>query len=145
MADNASIGHEAHPAPHRDRARLAELTFATIAPPLAWSLHLIFNYALASHSCFPDGAPLVSYLAGIRPLLVAADVAGLAVSVVATFLGYRIWRATRQEMAEPAPPMIETGEGRTRFLGIWGVLIGLGFVLAIVFDSVALWILPICS
>jgi hypothetical protein len=41
--------------------------------------------------------------------------------------------------------MVETGEGRTRFLAIWGMLIGLTFFVAVIFDFVGLWILPICG
>ena len=146
MADSASVGGGAHPAPHRHWARRAELGFANLAPLLAWSLHLVINYAFASWSCYPDRTPRTSpLLSGLWTLLVAVDAASLVISAVATLVAYRIWQATAEEMQDTRSPLGETGEGRTRFLAIWGVLIGSGFFLAVLFDFVGLWIVPICG
>jgi hypothetical protein len=146
MAHDASIGSAAHPAPYRDRTTLWELTFAVLAPPLAWSIHLVLNYAFASHSCFPDGTPQAApSLRALRVLLLAVDGASLLISAIAVLIAYRAWQVSAQEMADIAPPLVETGEGRTRFLAVWGLLIGIGFFVAVLFDFVGLWILPPCG
>lgn len=146
MARSAAITHDAHPAPYRGRTTLLELIFVTVGPPLGWSLHLVVNYAFASQSCYPDGRPLISPLfRGLWPLLIAVDVASLAISASAVIVGYRLWQATSEEVTQIEPAIMEEGEGRTRFLAIWGMLIGIGFFVAVFFDFVGLWILPICG
>jgi hypothetical protein len=146
MAPSATIDHHAHPAPHRDRVRLAGLIGALFLPPLAWSLHLVANYSVAVRSCYPDGAPQVSpSLDKLWLILIIVDVVSLVISATAAAMAYRNWTASARELAETDSPMVETGEGRTRFLAIWGLLIGIGFFVAVGFDLVGLWILPICS
>ena len=146
MADLTSIDGSAHPAPHRHHVGPAWLLAAIFMPPAAWSVHLIVNYATASHACFPDGAPhSSSSIESLRVLLILIDIASLVISAVAAAIAYRSWQTTADEMAEHPSPMVESGEGRTRFLAIWGLLIGMGFFIAVIFDFVGLWILPICG
>lgn len=146
MARSATLDHHAHPAPHRDRVQLIGLLGALIIPPLVWSLHLVANYSFAVRSCYPDGAPQASpSLDKLRLVLIVIDVASLAVSLAAVAVAYRNWSATAGEVAETDSPIVETGEGRTRFLALWGILAGIGFFIAVAFDFVGLWILPICS
>jgi hypothetical protein len=147
MAPDATITGEAHPAPHRERVGLLALTFPVLAPPLAWSAHLIVNFAFSSHACYPDGAPLQSPAPGfgwLWSLLLLIDLAGIIVGLAGALIAWRNWRLTAEELAETGPPLAEIGEGRTRFLAIWGLLIGIGFSVATVFDFVGVWVLPIC-
>jgi hypothetical protein len=146
MAHNATIDQTAHPAPHRERVRLLELILVTFAPPLAWSAHLVVNYAFSSRACYPDRTPQNSpSFDELWLLLIVVDVAALAISAAAAALAYRNWQASAQEAAEHGSPMVETGEGRTRFLASWGLMIGAGFFVAVAFDFVGLWIIPICG
>lgn len=148
MPSSASTTVEAHPAPHRERVGLGTITLVTLAPPLAWSVHLFTNYAFSSHACYPAGVPLLNPVAGfdwVQWLLIAVDLASIAACIVCALLAYRNWTISARELEETRAPLIEIGEGRTRFLSIWGVIIGLGFTLAIIFDFVGLWIVPICG
>lgn len=136
-----------HPAPHRDRVALGMLAFITVGPPLAWGSRLVVNYGFSSYACYPDGEPLNAPLAGLHwiwALLIALDLLGMAVCLAALGMAYRTWRVTARELQETGPPLIEIGEGRTRFFAIWGILIGLGFFIAILFDFVGLWVIPLC-
>jgi hypothetical protein len=146
MGPSSTIDDQAHPAPHRDRVRLIELVAALVGPPLAWSLHLVANYGFASRACFPDGAPLVVPSFGrLWLVLIAIDVASLIICAAAAAIAYRNWARSAEELAETESAMVETGEGRTRFLAVWGFLVGIGFFVAVVFDFVGLWIVPICG
>jgi hypothetical protein len=146
MADAATIDERAHPAPHRHRISLIWLLLAIFAPPAAWSVHLILNYVSASRACYPDGAPQsVPSIDWLWVLLILVDIVSLVVSAGAALLAYRSWQISAEEMAEHRSAMVETGEGRTRFLAIWGLLIGVGFFVAVIFDFVGLWILPTCG
>jgi len=145
MPDSATIDELAHPAPHRDQVGLTWLLIAMFAPPAAWSAHLIVNYATASRVCFPDRVPhFTPSVHWLWLLLIIIDIISLAISAFAALLAHRSWRATSEEMADHPSPIVETGEGRTRFLAIWGFFIGTGFFVAVIFDFVGLWILSVC-
>jgi hypothetical protein len=124
------------------------LLFPLLAPPLAWTIHLALNFGLASHACFPDGEPLAVPPAGfdwLRLLLLVVDLGAMAVAVIAVAVAYRSWMVSARELAATEARVMEEGESRTRFLAIWGTLIGAGFLIAILFDFVGLWVLPICG
>ncbi|MBV9115702.1 MAG: hypothetical protein JOY67_23055 [Hyphomicrobiales bacterium] len=147
MAPDAIATADFHPAPHRKRVRLLALIFPILAPSFAWSAHLVVNFALSSHACYPDGVPLRSPASGLGwlwSLLLIIDLAGIIIGLVSALIAWRTYRLTAQEMAETGPPLAEIGEGRTRFLALWGVLIGVGFSAATFFDFVGLWVLPLC-
>jgi hypothetical protein len=146
--DAGAMTADAHPAPHRERVALAALVFPVLAPPLAWSLHLVVNFAFSSHACYPDGEPLSApptRFDWLWSLLIAVDFVSMAVGLVAAIVAYRSWILSALERAETGRPLMEAGEGCTRFLAIWGVLIGAGFPIATAFDFVGLWVLPICG
>ncbi|CCD87268.1 conserved membrane protein of unknown function [Bradyrhizobium sp. ORS 285] len=146
MADVETAVHQGHPAPHRHRFGLGWLLFALFAPPIGWSLHLISNYALASHNCYPIDVPKSPVSPGLLWTgLIAIDVVSLALSAASGLIAYSAWRASREEMAENRSHMIEAGEGRTRFLAVWGLLTSGLFFITVASDSASLWILRSCS
>ena len=147
MAPDALLREEFHPAPHRERVGIIALLFPVFAPPLAWSAHLLVNFAVSSQACYPDGTPLnvpTSGAAWLWSLLLILDLVGIITGIAGALLAWRNYGHTSQELAETGVPLAEIGEGRTRFLAMWGVLIGIGFSAATLFDFVGLWVLPIC-
>jgi hypothetical protein len=137
--DAASIFAPVHPAPRRNRAGPLKLAFGAIGGPLAWGVRLVVNYALASHACFPADVPRDDASSGgLWPLLIAVDAAALLIAATAAIVSYSSWRSTREEFEGSAPEVIDIGEGRTHFLALWGMMTGLGFFLATVFDLVML-------
>jgi hypothetical protein len=59
-------------------------------------------------------------------------------------VAYRSWQATRHENDGHTGHVLETGRGRTRFLGLLGMMTSLGFVAAVLFDTVVLFTVPLC-
>jgi hypothetical protein len=155
MPERPTIKADAHPAPHRERAGLFPLFFGIGAGPILWSLHLVANYALASHVCYPGAMPHTGPPPGagrVWGILVAIDIVAVLVTGTAGLISWRLWRATRHETSEQARPasdqareLVEIGEGRTRFLALWGMLISLAFLVTIVFDLVGLFVVPLCG
>ena len=146
-ASEAELMGAGHPAPHRDRVGIMSIASPLIAAPLFWLARLAANYGFASHACYPAGKPLQIPLhayAGLRTLLIAFDLAGMAVGLVALALAWRSWKISASESAGESA-LIEAGEGRTRFLAFWGMLVAGLFFVAIWFDFVGLSILPICG
>jgi hypothetical protein len=138
-SDVASMTARVHPAPHGERAGPWRLAFGAIGGPLAWGIRLMVNYAFASHACFPGGAPRTYAMVGwLWPMLIAVDAVALLVAALAALVSFSTWRSTREESDGRAPEAIDIGEGRTRFLALWGMMTGTGFFIATVFDLVML-------
>lgn len=142
------MSEQAHPAPRRHDVNLTLLTLALVATPSLWGLRLIVNFALDSHFCYPADArqfSLAGPAAWVWPTLLAVDLLALVFAAAAAAISYLYWRASRDELASGRAPLIEIGEGRTRFLALWGLMVGVGFVVATVFDLFTLWIVPPCA
>jgi hypothetical protein len=137
-----------HPSPQRHRIGLMPLMLGLIAPPAAWVLQLVVNYGLSSHSCFPDGTPRASVLpgwSGVWTGVLVINLIALAIAAATTILSYRNWHTVRDEHPGEADDLVETGEGRTRFIGLAGAISGLGFIMAILLDFVAIIGVPQCG
>jgi hypothetical protein len=133
----------AHPAPERHRVSLGLLATALIAVPSMWALRLVVNYGIDSHFCFPTETRRNVLPGWAWPTLLGIDLATVAVTIIAMLVSYHYWRRTRDEVADA--PLIETGEGRSRFLAVWALIVGVGFLIAVLFDLVGLWIVPVCG
>jgi hypothetical protein len=138
------MSERTHPAPHRHQVPLLVLGAALFAAPTIWGLRLVLNYALASYFCFPGSVRYDAIPGWTWPTLLGVDVLAIAVAVIAAVVSWRNWQRTREEAAAGGP-LIEIGEGRTRFLSLWGLMVGIGFAVAGVFDLLALWIVPVCA
>lgn len=95
--------------------------------PVAWSMLELTAYGLASHACFPGYEPRMT-LSGswLQPLLLGVGVLALVVGLAGLTASWRSLRCTADEHRGATGELLEVGEGRTRFLAIWGVLAGGG-------------------
>ena len=113
------------------------LLSALMAGPAAWAAQLILGYGLASAACFPDNAPQQSAPPPgwtFEPgLLLAINLICLAGAVVGVIAAGATWRGLAGE-----------GEARSRFLAACAVLSGVGFAVAILFDTVPILGVPSC-
>ncbi len=148
MAHSATVTGEAHPAPHRHRVGTTLLVAGLFAVPLVWGIRLAANFAIASHFCFPGDVRLYALppsLGWVWPTMIGINVLSILIAVAVGLVSYRNWRLTADEHAGRRSGLIEIGEGRTRFLSAWGLLIAALFVLVAAFDLVALCIVPVCG
>ena len=140
-AERHGMSH--HPAPHRGRVALWESVLGLAGGPLAWLVQLAAGYALAAKPCFagPDPVPAGESRIWVILLYLACLLAALA----GGFLSLRLWRRTRDEKSGTANELLEVGHGRTRFLALWGVLLGFGFAGVILLNGFALLGVPPCD
>ena len=127
---------------------LGALFFGLSAGPLAWYIQLVINYALASHTCFPDGSPLVRPPAGwlgINITLFAVNIAAIVLALAASLVSLRIWVAVRHNYPAPHSDILALAIGRARFLALTGAMAGLGSMAATVFTLIALALVPPCA
>lgn len=134
-----TLTRPAHPSPHRERAPLWRQLAGLCAAPLAWFVQFTVGYALTSYACFPGDRALGQVLSGwdwTRGAAVGINLLAAAVAVWAGWISLGVWRVSREEKEGRSEHVIEAGEGRTRFFGLWGMMTSAGFLVAIVFDTV---------
>lgn len=135
-----------HPAPHAGKVSTWLVLLALLAAPGAWSLQLLVNYGLASHACFPRSAPKGHpSWDWLWPSVLAINLFALFVAAAATFISLLIWRRIRSETRGGHGQLIHAGEGRSRFLAVWGIWSGLWFVIGIIFNLIAAVGVPACT
>ena len=136
----------AHPAPQRGAVSSGALWFALFGAPAAWSVQLLVSYALSSHSCFPRRVPLTApTLEALPAWELGVAVAALVVALAAGGVAIHAWRATRAEGEGSEHRLLETGEGRTRFMAFAGVLVSGLFALGVVLNLITPILLPACG
>jgi hypothetical protein len=137
-----------HPARLRHRLGGVEQVLMLALPTFAWSAHLLVKQGLASAHCSfarSLAAPSAAHAGTPRPVLFAIDAAALLVAIAGTLLALYGWRRTRREWRGGAVATAEIGEGRTRFLALCAALLGIGAIVAILFDALASWLVPSCA
>jgi hypothetical protein len=134
------------PVPARHTASLAALWFGLFAAPAVWSVQLLVLYPLVAHSCFPREHPLAMPV--IRSLSTATGLVtavALAVALLAGLVALRSWRAAQPERESPELHLLETGEGRSRFMAFGGVVLSGLFLFGILMNAVPLLLLGPCG
>jgi hypothetical protein len=137
-----------HPAPHAGAVGTGVLFAALLASPMAWTLQLLVNYGLASHACFPREAPHPTAIPGwgwTWSASLAINLVALAVACAATVVAFRLWQRTSTEVHGDHDRLLEAGEGRTRFLAVWGIWAGVWFALSIAFNTILVFEVPLCG
>lgn len=131
-------GPASHPAPARGEVGLGALWFGLFGAPGAWSVQLLVDYAVAAHTCFPRLYPLAIPTighGGLRATTVVVSVVFLAIGVLAGLTALRSWRATRHETGGHGHWALDTGEGRTRFMAMSGLITSAIFVIAMLVNT----------
>lgn len=133
---------------------LSGLWFGFLAGPAAWTLQELADTAITSHECFPRLFPLASpSMTGMRGLLFAVSVFAILLCLAGATISWRDWTMTRTENhestgkavqhAHPAA-LLETGEGRTRFMALSGVLTSVTFLIVVIANSVSIFLVTPC-
>ena len=126
------------------------LWYGLLVPPVVWAVQLELNYGLASHACFPAGAPRASFLPGWEHIWVVLLVVNL-VCVVFCAIGLLTSGYSRRRLRDEHSVEGEVGgvaypsHGRLSAFAVSGLLVSGVFTAAIFFDTLYLWALSTCS
>lgn len=137
-----------HPAPHGGMAGGWSLALGLFAAPAAWLVQLLIDYGFTSLACFPREHPLSAPAPGWGWAWTASagvNIAALLVALAGAAACFRIWRRSRAEWPGSHGALLDAGEGRTRFLAVTGFWAGIWFALAILFDTIAVFEIPLCG
>lgn len=141
------IFHIAHPAPASGTVANWRLIVGIAGAPAAWTLQLSAATARAGNACIAgDGAkrPVVD-LDGVGAMIVAANLAALVLALASLALALLAYRQTRKQSSGRHRDILDTAEGRSCFLALWGVGIGTLFTVAIAFNTVSLFWTSLCG
>ncbi|HEX5971050.1 MAG TPA: hypothetical protein VFY85_03935 [Gemmatimonadaceae bacterium] len=149
-------GGAGHPAPARGNVALWTLWFGFLGAPLGWSLQALANTAVASHGCYPSLYPLhAPVTGGMRGILFAISVVAIGLGAAALGMSFSAWRRTNDEHQEKSgegarrhdrtTAALETGEGRTRFMAMSGVLTSIVFLIVIIAHTAAVFVMTPCG
>lgn len=136
--------------PRSGGARSGLLLYGLLIPPFAWAIELYLNFGLASHACFPDGAPRASFLPGwegIWTVLVAVSIVCAVVCAIGLISSGYSWNRFRRDppLPEEIGAVSYPSQGRLQAFAVSGLIISGLFTVAILFDSLYLWALSTCS
>jgi hypothetical protein len=135
-----------HPAPHRARVGRWTTWFSILGAPLAWSLQLLINASLSAHGCYPHDVPLAVPLWGhLDAAAAGVEAVAAAVCFAAGFAAWLNWRRSRGEKAGNAHHLVESGDGRTRFMAMVGMMTSALFLIATGFAALNLTTVPACG
>ena len=140
---NNSHEGAAHPAPHRDRVATHEALFAVWGAPIAWLVQLSVSFAFSSNPCFAAGDRLFAS-PGVQLAPLIASCAALLVALAALWVGVVLFRRTAGETGGGKRHLVETGQGRTRFMAVWAMAFSCVFVVLIAVNIGLLVVLPTC-
>jgi len=125
--------------------RTRALWFGVFGGPLFWSLQELVNYTITAHFCFPRALPLAApSFGGTWTVALVVEIAALIGALVAGLVSWRSWRLTKGEAEREHGAVLDTAEGRTRFIAYAGMLSSGLFALAIILSGFALFIVPAC-
>jgi hypothetical protein len=126
-----------HPSPLRHRAPVWLVNAGLFAAPAAWLLQLLISYVLNGDRCDAGQGPHALLLAVIGIVAVATTILGL-------WAAHRTWRLTREEGPGDHHEGLTTGTGRTRFLGLGGIVSSSIFVIGAAFALLVPFLVSPC-
>ena len=138
--------HIGHPAPSRDKVSGAALLTALFGAPVAWAIQLLANAAVSGAACVgPTGERVAEAPDVVYPVVIAVNLAAALAAAAAFVLALRSFRQTSSEAVDSHGGVMDSGEGRVRLLAIWGIWTSVLFVLAILFNTVAVFWSGLCA
>ena len=153
-AAEGNMATGAHPAPARERVGRTGLWFGLFGAPAAWSVQTLADTAIAAHACYPRLTPTDEPVTGgMLAITLAVSAAALAVSIAALVVALRSWSRTRHEHQERSGgasahgaehALLETGEGRTRFMALSAVMMSVTFLVACLAHAASVLIVGAC-
>ena len=135
-----------HPAPHRDKVSFWALMFGCCAAPIFWLGQLTLGYWISAQVCYGSDHPTVTDAPGtLYSALIVFDAVAIVFAILGGIVSWMSWNATQDEKKGGAHEALHTGEGRARFMALWGIMSSLWFLGAIVFGTIGSMVVPLCA
>jgi hypothetical protein len=132
-------------APETRSVRFLTLLFGACAAPIFWLGQVMLSYGVTAIICYPRDHP--QHLTNGGPLftaLMAFDAVALIGCAASGLVSWRAWQRVRKDTVRDHRHVLHSGEGRDRFLAIWGIMSSLWFFAAVLFNVIASVTVPPC-
>ena len=134
-----------HPAPGSARVRWPMLLVASLAGFVVWSLQLAANSSIAGLACLENTTRAADDELGWAGWgIEAINVVALVVGLAAILLSLWLIRRTREVDPRPEGGVMSAGEGRARFMAVWGLFSSVLFSAAIAFNTISVFWSGLC-
>lgn len=131
-------------APETRNVSFLALLYGCTAAPLFWTGQLMLGFSVSAHACFPGDHPVsLASTGSLSTAIVVFDAVVLLACASGGLMSWTAWRRVRQPGGHRHT--LHTGEGRNRFLAMWGMLSSLWFFGAVLFNTIASLVVPPCT
>ncbi|MBE7940905.1 MULTISPECIES: hypothetical protein [Ramlibacter] len=134
-----------HAAPHRDRTSAWALGAGLVLGPAAFFLQMAVAVPLLSNGCDLGWEPRVGAIPGLHGLALAVDVVALVLVVCSAAIAAGAWRRTAGEKPGGGHRLLGSGDGRTRFMAMAGLIANLIVGAAVLYVLLAHALLTVCG
>ena len=136
----------APPAPRRDRLSMIRIAVGLFGAPVAWLTQFSLSEPLAAHACYPYQSPVSAPIWEELPVILAViSIACFAVALLSGLVAWTSWRQSERKLVGKGAGVIEAGENRNRFLITLSIMSSFIFLVAIIFNICAVFLVPPCS
>jgi hypothetical protein len=136
----------AHPSPYEGRVGGWATWFGILGGPIAWSAQQLVNAPLLAHACYPKDVPLGTPIwANASSVALAVEGVAITVCIVAALTAWRNWSHTRNEKEGSGFDLIGSGDGRSRFMSMVGMICSGLFLFATIFATGFLFAVSACQ
>jgi hypothetical protein len=129
-------------APETRSVKFITLLFGACVAPIFWIGQIILAYSVSAYACYPGDRPVHPPTAPLFDALMAFDAIALLAAMLGGFISWQAWR--KAGAGSDHRHILHTGQGRDRFLAIWGLLSSLWFFFAILFNTIASIVVTPC-
>jgi hypothetical protein len=131
------------PAPETRSTSFLLLLFGASAAPIFWIGQVMLGYGVSAYACYPGDHPVaVSYGPALYDTLIVFDIVALIAAAAGGAVSFWCWRHVDREKRDAVD--FKIGEGRVRFLALWGLFSSLWFFSAILFNTIGSLTVPPC-
>jgi hypothetical protein len=114
--------------------------------PAAWLTQFSLSEPLAAHACYPFQAPLSAPIwEGLPAILIAISIACFAAALLSGFVAWTSWRQSERKLPGEEGSAIAAGGTRNRFLIKLSAMSSFIFLVAILFNICAIFLVSPCS
>ena len=130
-------------APETRSVHFLTLLFGAAAAPIFWAGQLMLGYAVTAYACYPGDHPVqVHFGSALFNAIIIFDIVALIACASGGLVSWRSWLTVREDRGPRHT--LHTGEGRDRFLAMWGLLSSSWFFFAVLFNTIASLTVPPC-
>jgi ABC-type multidrug transport system permease subunit len=114
--------------------------------PVAWLAQFSLSEPLAAHACYPHQAPLSAPVwEGLPAILAAISIACLAAALLSGFVAWTAWRQYEHKLPGEEGSVNAADRSRDRFLVKLSVMSSFIFLVAILFNICAIFLVSPCN